>query len=185
MERLLIVGAGGLGRMVMESALENFECYFIDDNYNAEDVICDVKVVGKIKDIKDLKEKFDNLVVAIGNNAFREKLTNEAISYGYKVPNIINSTAYISKFTKFGYGCIVLSNASIQNGAILGNGVVITANVEVHHDATIDDYALVYSNSTIRTYSHVGKRTKIGSNVTIKNNTKILEDSIIEDGDVR
>lgn len=185
MKKLLIVGAGGLGRMVMESALEEYDCYFVDDNYQIDDKICGIKVVGKIKDIKDLKSQYDCLIVAIGNNAFREELTNRAISYGYEVPNIFNKTAYISKFATFGCGCIVLSNASIQNGAVLGNGVVITANVEVHHDATIDDYSLIYSNSTIRTYTHIGKRTKIGSNVTIKNNTKILEDSIVEDGDVR
>ena len=185
MEKLLIVGAGGLGRMVMETALEDFDCYFIDDSYQLNDQICGIKVVGKINDIEQLKSHYDYLIVAIGNNAFREKLTNVAISYGYKIPNIINYSAYISPFAKFGYGCIVLSNASIQNGAVLGNGVVITANVEVHHDATIDGYALIYSNSTIRTYTHIGKRTKIGSNVTIKNNTKILEDSIIEDGDVK
>ena len=185
MEKLLIVGAGGLGRMVMETALEDFDCYFIDDNFQLNDKICGIKVVGKINDIEQLKSHYDYLIVAIGNNAFREELTEKARNYGYIIPNIFNSTAYISKFATFGYGCIVLSNASIQNGAVLGNGVVITANVEVHHDATIDDYALIYSNSTIRTYTHIGKRTKIGSNVTIKNNTKILEDSIIEDGDVK
>lgn len=182
MEKLLIVGAGGLGRMVMESAIENFECYFVDDNYKIDDEICGIKVVGKIDDIKTLKATFNNLIVAIGNNSFREQITNLAIKYGYNIPNIYNDTAYISKFATFGYGCIVLSNASIQNGAKLGSGVVVTANVEVHHDATIDDYALVYSNSTIRTYASVGKRVKIGSNVTIKNNTIIDQDSIIEDG---
>lgn len=185
MNKLLIVGAGGLGRMVLESASEYYDCYFIDDNYEIGSIICDTEVVGKIKDIQHLKNSFDYLIVAIGNNVFREELTNNALSYGYKVPNIFNHTAYISKYAKFGYGCIVLSNASIQNGACLGNGVVITANVEVHHDAEIFDFALVYSNSTIRTYAKIGQRTKIGSNVTIKNNTIIEPDSIIEDGEVR
>lgn len=185
MNKLLIVGAGGLGRMVMESAQENFECYFVDDSYLKGTIICDTKVVGKICDIKELKSSYDYLIVAIGNNAFREELTNKAISYGYTIPNIFNHTAYISKYAKFGYGCIVLSNASIQNGASLGNGVVITANVEVHHDAEIFDFALVYSNSTIRTYAKICKRVKIGSNVTIKNNTAIEQDCIIDDGEVR
>lgn len=185
MEKLLIVGAGGLGRMIMESAIENFECYFVDDSYKIDDEVCGIKVVGKIDDIKTLKTTFNNLIVAIGNNSFREQLTNLAIKYGYNIPNIYNHTAYISKFATFGYGCIVLSNASIQNGAKLGNGVVITANVEVHHDAIIDDYALVYSNSTIRTYANIGKRVKIGSNVTISNNVVINDDENIENGEVR
>ena len=74
--------------MVMESASEIYDCYFIDDNYNVDDVICGIKVVGKISEIKNLKFKYENLIVAIGNNILREKLTNEAISYGFKIPNI-------------------------------------------------------------------------------------------------
>lgn len=31
MKKLLIVGAGGLGRMTLEAALNDFECYFVDD----------------------------------------------------------------------------------------------------------------------------------------------------------
>ncbi len=185
MKKLLIVGAGGLGKMVMEAATENFECFFVDDNYSKGQLVCDTLVVGEIEDLKKLKEEYDFLIVAIGNNAFREKLTNEAIKLGFIIPNIINQTAYVSKYSQFGYGCIVLSNASIQNGAILKNGVVVTANVEIHHDALLNDYALVYSNSTIRTYANVGKRVKIGSNVTIKNSTIVNDDIVIDDGEVR
>ncbi len=185
MEKLIIVGAGGLGRMVMESALKDYKCYFVDDSFEKGQIICNIPVIGKIADIKELNCEYRNLIVAIGNNSFREKITKEAINLGYKIPNIYNYTAYISEFAKFGYGCIVLSNASIQNGANLGNGVVITSNVEIHHDCEIDDYALIYSNSTIRTFAKVGKRVKIGSNVSISNNVIIEDDEIIQNGEVR
>ena len=122
---------------------------------------------------KKLRSEYENLIVSIGNNQIRENITNYAIELGYKIPNIFNETAYISPYAKFGYGCIVLSNASIQNGAVLHNGIVITANVEVHHDCELDDYSLVYSNSTIRTNAYVGKRVKIESNITVPNNFKV------------
>lgn len=185
MKKLLIVGAGGLGRMTLEAALNDFECYFVDDAQEVDNIICDTLVVGKISDLKKLKSDYDYLIVAIGNNSFREKLTNEAISMGYKIPTIINHTAYISKYSEIGYGTIILSNASVQNGAIIGNGVVITANVEIHHDCEISDYALIYSNSTIRTYAKIGNRVKIGSNVSISNSVAINDDEIIENGEVR
>lgn len=185
MEKLLIIGAGGLGRMTMEAACDHYDCYFVDDNFQIDDEICGVKVVGKVIDLAYLKNDFYNAIVAIGNNKFREQLSNLLIEYGYNIPNIFNSTAYVSEFASFGYGCVVLSNASIQNGAHIGNGVVITANVEVHHDSSINDYALIYSNSTIRTYAKIGKRVKIGSNVSISNNIAIEDDCVIENGEVR
>lgn len=185
MDKLLIIGAGGLGRMTMEAASNQYQCYFVDDGFQVNDEICGIKVVGKIDDLKQLKDRFNNAIVAIGNNQFREKLSNSLIEYGYNLPNIFNSTAYISNFATFGYGCIVLSNASIQNGAKIGNGVVITANVEIHHDSKVNDYALIYSNSTIRTYAEIGKRVKIGSNVSISNSVIVADDSAIENGEVR
>lgn len=182
MDKLIIVGAGGLGRMTMESAVKKYDCFFVDDSFEKGTFICDVQVIGKISDLKELVNEYKNLIVAIGNNKFREELTNKAIGYGYNIPTIINDTAYVSSYSKIGYGCIILSNSSIQNGAIIGNGVVITANVEIHHDCEIQDYALIYSNSTIRTFANVGKRVKIGSNVSISNSVKINEDEIIENG---
>lgn len=185
MEKLIIVGAGGLGRMTMESAIDKYECFFVDDGLEKDTIICDVRVIGKINDLKHLVNEYKNLIVAIGNNKFREQVTNDAISYGYNIPTIINKTAYISPYSKIGYGTIILSNASIQNGAILGNGVVITANVEIHHDCEINDYALIYSNSTIRTFAKIGNRVKIGSNVSISNSVIVKNDEIIENGEVR
>lgn len=182
--KLLIVGAGGLGRMTMESAIAQYECYFLDDNYQKGTIICDCEVVGSISDLELLYPKYKNLIVAIGNNILREKLYKHAIHIGYCVPTIINDTAYVSNYCEIGSGTIILSNASIQNGAIIKNGVVITANVEIHHDCEVDDFALIYSNTTIRTNARVGKRVKIGSNVSISNDVIINDDEIINNGDV-
>ena len=183
MEKVLIVGAGGLGRMTME-VLENFyDCYFIDDNIKAGTIICGCEVIGTISDLKQLNEKFKKIVIAIGNNKLREKISTLCEVIGYDFPIVVNHTAYVSKYAVLKNGCIILSNASIQNGAKIGKGVVITANVEIHHDCEIDDYALIYSNSTVRTNAHIGKRAKIGSNVSISNDVKINEDEEIQNGE--
>ena len=184
MEKLLIVGAGGLGRMTYEAASDKFECYFVDDAYTTSDYICGVKVVGKIPDIKILFKDYSNLICAIGDNKLRERITNDAIKIGYTIPNIICNSTYISKFYKIGFGNILLNNVCIQNGAVLGNGVVVTANTEIHHDCQVGDYSLIYSCSTIRTYANIGKRVKIGSNVTVSNSVKVADDYVINNGEV-
>lgn len=185
MEKLIIVGAGGLGRMTMESAMDEYECYFVDDSIVNDTIICGTKVIGKVDELKKFVNDYKNAIIAIGDNKLREKLTKSVLSLGYNIPIIVNKTAYISPFSKIGYGTIILSNASIQNGATIGNGVVITGNVEVHHDCTIDDYSLIYSNSTIRTYAKIGKKVKIGSNVSISNSVIINDEEVIENGEIR
>lgn len=185
MEKLLIVGAGGLGRMTLENSIDIFDCYFVDDAYDIGCSICDTRVVGKIVDLEKLSKDYKFLICAIGDNSLREKITNLAICFGYMIPNIISKSSYISKYSKIGYGNIILNNVCIQNGAMIGNGVVITANSEIHHDCYVDDFSLIYSCSVIRTNARIGKRVKIGSTVSISNDVIIEDDLVIENGEVR
>ena len=181
-EKLLMVGSGGFGRVISEHAVKKYDCAFVDDGYEVGTEICGVKVVGNIADLPHLFADFKLLTVAIGDNALREKIYNDAGKIGYKFPNIIAENVYISPFAAIGQGCIFLNNVCVQNGSTVGNGVILNPGVEIHHGATAEDYALIYTNSVIRTYAKVGKRAKIGSNVTLSNNAIVIDDETIDDG---
>lgn len=183
MEKLLLVGAGGFGRVVMEHVIEQqYDVAFVDDGYEVGTEVCGIKIVGHIEDLPTLIRDYKKLVVSIGNNKFRESVYKKAEEIGYDFPNIICKSVYISPFAKVGKGCVFLNNVSIQNGAKVGNGVLLNPGVEIHHDGIVDDYTLIYSNSVVRTMAHIGKRVKIGSTCTISNETVIEEDQIIDDG---
>ena len=184
MKKLIIIGAGGLGRMTLEAALSlGYICAFVDDDTTLNDV-CNTEVLGTIDKLPRYVGLFKYAICAIGNNVIREKYNQYASSLGFKIPNIIHPSAYVSPYVKIGYGNIFLNNVCVQNSAKIGNGVVITANSEAHHDCEIDDYALIYSCSTVRTLAKVGKRAKIGSTVTISNCAKVSDDSVVEDGSI-
>ena len=178
---LLIVGAGGFGRMVAEQAMLQYDCAFVDDGQVVGTKICGIPVVGGIADLPVLRKDYGLLVVGIGNNQFRARVYEQAKALGYTFPNIIAPSAYISPYAKIGRGCVVLQNACIQNGAVVGNGVLLNAGTEVHCGATIGDYALVYTNSVIRTGAVVGGYARIGSNCTICNNTAMPDGADIPD----
>lgn len=183
MEKLLLVGAGGFGRVVMEHAIEQqYDVAFVDDGYDIGTEVYGVKVLGHIEDLERLFYDYKKLVVSIGNNKIREKIYQEAKKIGFSFPNIICKSVYISPFAKVGKGCVFLNNVCIQNGANVGNGVLLNPGVEIHHDGRVDDYALIYSNSVVRTMAYVGKRVKIGSTCTISNEKIIEPDRVIEDG---
>ncbi len=150
-EKLLLVGAGGFGRMVAEQAMLQYDCAFVDDGQPVGTEICGIPVVGSLADLPELRKEYDLLVVGIGNNQFRAQVYEKAKTLGYGFPNIIASSAYISPFSKVGCGCVLLQNACIQNGASVGNGVLLNAGTEVHCDAAVGDCALIYTNSVIRT----------------------------------
>ena len=39
-DKLLLVGAGGLGRVTLEHTMEKYQCHFVDDSYPVGMEIC-------------------------------------------------------------------------------------------------------------------------------------------------
>lgn len=181
-EKLLLVGAGGFGRVTLEHAERDYECVFIDDGVPTGTSICGVPVIGTINDLKRLFAQHKKLIVTIGNNTLREKVYKIAESIGYDFPSIIAHSAYISPYASVGKGCIILNNAVVQNGSVVGDGTILNPGVEIHHDSSIGKYVLIYTNSVVRSLAKVGDRAHIGSTLTISNEVVIEADQIIENG---
>ena len=74
-EKLLLVGAGGFGRMVAEQAMLQCDCAFVDDGQPVGTEICGILVVGGLIDLPELRKDYDLLVVGIGNNQFGPTVT--------------------------------------------------------------------------------------------------------------
>lgn len=180
-ENLLLIGAGGFGRMMAEQAMLQYDCAFVDDGQTVGTEICGIPVVGKISDLPKLHTNYNLLVVGIGNNKFRAQVYEKAKALGYAFPNIVAPSAYTSPYAKIGCGCVVLQNACVQNGAVIGNGVLLNAGTEIHCDAAVGDYALVYTNSVVRTGAKVGSYVRIGSNCTICNSAIVPDGADIQD----
>ena len=174
-EKLLLIGAGGFGRMVLEQAMLQYDCAFVDDGQAVGTEICGIPVVGGLANLPEL------LVVGIGNNQLRAQVYEKAKALGFAFPNIVAPSAYVSPFAKIGCGCVVLQNASVQNGTSIGNGVLLNAGTEIHCDAAVGDYALIYTNSVARTGATVGNFTRIGSNCAICNNATVPNGADIPD----
>ena len=180
-EKLLLVGAGGFGRMVAEQAMLQYDCAFVDDGQPVGTEVCGTPVVGEIANLPELRKSYGLLVVGIGNNNFRVQVYEQAEKLGYTFPNVIAPSAYVSPYVQLGNGCVILQNACVQNGAVVGNGVLLNAGAEVHCDAVVEDYALIYANSVVRTGAKVGKYARIGSNVTVCNSAVVPDGADIPD----
>ena len=180
-EKLLLVGAGGFGRMVAEQAMLQYDCAFVDDGQSIGTEICGIPVAGDLVDLPELRKEYGLLVVGIGNNQFRAQVYEKAKALGYAFPNIVAPSAYVSPFAEVGCGCVLLQNACIQNGASVGDGVLLNAGTEVHCDVAVGDYTLIYTNSVIRTGVTVGNFARIGSNCTICNNATVPDGADIPD----
>ena len=101
-EKLLLVGAGGFGRMVAEQAMLQYDCAFVDDGQAVGTDICGIPVVGGLADLLELRKEYGLLVVGIGNNRFRAQVYEKAKALGFAFPNIVAPSAYVSPFAEVG-----------------------------------------------------------------------------------
>ena len=182
MEKLLLVGSGGFGRVVLEHASQDYDCAFLDDG-DAK-IVDGVLVIGKTCDMASFFPEYKLLLVTIGNNALREKLYQQAAGIGFAFPNIIHPTAYISPHAHIGSGCVFLNNVVVQNNAKCGDGCILNPGVELHQDSSIGSYCLIYTNSVVRSLTHVGDRVWIGSNATVSTSASVQDDGRVEDGEI-
>ena len=180
-EKLLLIGAGGFGRVVSELAAMQYDCAFVDDGIASGTEICGLPVLGGTADLPRLFPTYRQLVVTIGCNAIRERLYRAAAEIGYAFPPLRHPSAYVSPYARIGEGCVLLQHTTVQNGASVGSGVLLNPGVEIHHDSFVDDFALIYTNSVVRTYAKVGKRARVGSNVTVSNSACVPDDADIPD----
>lgn len=165
MEKIIIVGAGGHGRVVIDAALSNSQLEiigFLDDG--EVEIILGIVKLGKISDIEKFKKyKFH---IAIGNNNFRERLSNEI---GVEsLITIVHPTAYISRDSEIGRGCYIGAGSIINSKSKLGNNVIVNTGSIVEHDCVLEDC------------SHLSYRVLLGSGTIIKETVYIEMGEIIK-----
>lgn len=142
MNDLIIVGAGGHGRTLYETAilLGHENIVFLDDNESPPDH-AHVRIIGKISDLKQHARKAKNIVIGIGNNQVREQLHQKLASLEIHPITLVHPFAFVSPSATLGHGSVILAGAVIGSNAILGAGTIVNCHSTVDHDSILGDYA--------------------------------------------
>jgi len=171
-EKLVIIGAGGHAKVILDIAQKcGFDILgFLDDNAIGE--ILGYSVLGKVSDCV----KFDKDIrffVAIGKNEIREKITE---TYNLKCATLIHPSAQIGIDVKIGSGTVVMANAVVNPSANIGKGCIINSSSIVEHDCEMGDYSHISPAAVLCGTVKIGKKVHIGGASVVKNNIKICSD---------
>jgi sugar O-acyltransferase (sialic acid O-acetyltransferase NeuD family) len=190
MKRLLIVGAGGLGREVFswvsdaskhqsEWSIAGFLCDDLNalDNYDY-----DIPIVGGIQDYVPHDE--DLLVMAIADPRDKLDLANKLEERGAKFITLIHPTAIIAKNAKIGRGCVVCQFSSVSCDTNVGNFVTVNTRTGIGHDSKIDDGCTLSSLVDLGGYVQMGRGVFVGGSANILPKTKIGDFATIGAGSV-
>lgn len=141
--RLLVIGAGGHGRSVAEAVLMAGEyelAGFADDGWETLREVWGHPVLGGTEDLAALRGHAGRAVVALGNNAARERLHGVLRGLGFELATIVHPRAFVSPRAFLGAGCAVMAGAVVGTEAQLGEGVIVNCGAIVDHHATVEDF---------------------------------------------
>ena len=184
MNRLIIIGAGGHGKVVASCAEDTKrfdEICFLDDSGKTE--VLGFKVVGKTSDI----EKFvsdSQFIVAIGNNEARKNFCQTIENLGGKLATIVHPSVVIGKQAVIENGTFVSANAVINPSAQIGKGAIINTSAVVEHDCVIGDYTHICPAVAIAGTVNVGNFCTLGIGTKVSNNVNICDRTILGAGSV-
>ena len=150
---LLILGAGGHGRVVKEIA-ESMRIFhkidFLDDNPEFDGSI------GICSDNKKFVSTYKYAFPAFGNKKMRIDFMEELIKNGFEIPTLIHPTAFVSNSAFVDIGTVIGANAIVNTNSKIGEGCILSVGAIIDHDVIIgggchiDCGAIVKSNSVIK-----------------------------------
>jgi sugar O-acyltransferase (sialic acid O-acetyltransferase NeuD family) len=196
MSALLIIGAGGHGKVVADAALETGkwdEIVFLDDAWPEKKKNGRWDIYGKTDQLADCKERFASAVVAIGNNHLRMELQSKLVAAGFEVVTIVHPSAQVSRFARLGAGCVVFANAVVNVDAEVGDAAIINTAATIDHDCrlgkgihvapganlgggvTVGDFSWIGIGAAVRHYIAIGADVAVGAGAVVVSN---IEDGV-------
>lgn len=140
MKTLLVIGAGGHGKVVADSARATdrwAEILLLDDRYPDLQEIGSWKVAGR--DWQRFVPAEVEVLVGIGDNETRLGLQESVETGGYHVPVLVHPRAWVSPDAALGAGTVIFAGAVVNADARIGRAAIINTAATVDHDCVLEE----------------------------------------------
>ncbi|MFN3691372.1 MAG: acetyltransferase [Fervidobacterium sp.] len=170
--KLIMIGAGGHGKVVLSTALEmGIEVIGILDDTPEKwnKMLLDVPILGPISLFEELKNDEVSFIIAIGDNLARKKIAMQ-ISKRYKDvrwATLIHPKAYVHSSAKIEQGSVVFAGAIVQPYARIGEHTIINTAAVVEHDCNVGNWV------------HLAPGVRLAGSVTVKDGAFLGVGSVV------
>lgn len=189
MKDIIIVGAGGFGREMLEIIKEINR---IEPTWNIKGFINDIpgtldkypcgkeyKILGSIKDWQPANDEY--FAMAVTDPKGKQKIAETLKAKGARFATIISPRAFIADYVTMGEGCVITS-FSVEENAKLGNFVTVAGSM-LGGTCEVGDYTTTTGFANLTT-AKIGSRVFVGSHSVILNELKVGDDAVICAGSI-
>ncbi|ESK56749.1 acetyltransferase [Acinetobacter tjernbergiae] len=185
MNKLIIIGAGGMGREVawLARRCNRKIVGFLDDTIEKQNLVFnEVPVLGLVESYEKYLDC--DFILGIGNPRAREKIINNVLKKVKNFATLVDPTALIGENVNLGEGVIIGAGSILTLDIKVGNHVIININTTISHDVIIKDYVTIAPNVALSGNIEVGKLVEIGTNAAVREKLHINNGAMIGMGAV-
>ena len=181
---MVIYGAGGHGRVVVDTALAaGWTIRSLIDDQPAISTLWNIPVVASHQVSWDafISQAF---VVAIGDNRVRTEIFGRICQLGLTPALVIHPSAVISRFAGIGAGTVVAAGVVVNPGADIGENCILNTGCSVDHDCRVFAHCHLCPGARLAGTVEVGAGTMIGTGAIVLPGMHIGKSCVIGAGAV-
>lgn len=191
MKQLVIIGAGGFGREVLEWARESTDfgtaweiAGFLDDKLDALDAFpgIDVPLLGNTIDTDPQPGQV--FVIAVGNPSIRKLLWERFVGKGAEFATVIHNSCVVGSRVRLGPGVILCPRVVLTCDLEIGPNSALNVSTAVGHDAQIGSHCQLSSFCDITGFVKVGDEVMMGSRASVIPGKCVGNGSVVGAGSV-
>ena len=192
-ERIIIVGAGGFGREVLQWARHAWPehtgkiiGFLSEDPHALDGHAATLPILGSPADFEP--RPGDGLVLAIGIRGVRRQVAEQLAARGARFLTLIHPTAIVADTAVIGAGTVICPYAVVSDAVRLGRFVLVNYHASLGHDASAGDFAVLSPYATLGggacvandvflgLHASVGPAKRLGAGCVVSSNSVALVD---------
>jgi sugar O-acyltransferase (sialic acid O-acetyltransferase NeuD family) len=184
---MLVVGAGGFAKQLLQSVLEQHDQpVFYDGVSSRRWFLNRFAVISKDDEVRTYFSETDRrFVLGIGGSRLRMSLAEKFSALGGDLISCISSKADISpSVAEIGKGISVLSHVVVEPDVVISQGCLLNIGAIVTHDSSLGHFCEVGPGALICGRCCIGDFVQIGAGAIVIPGIKIGKGSIIGAGSV-
>lgn len=181
-KRLVVIGAGGHGKVVAElAAAAGYDVLGFFDDFVKSSPLEKHPLLGIVAELPEKADQGVLAVVAVGDNRRRRELVSEISGY-VRYATVIHPSAVISESAQIGEGTVVMPHVAVNASVQIGRHAILNTSCLVDHDCVLGDFVHISPGAVLCGGVRVGVGTQVGAGVVIVPGCEIGNWSIVGAG---
>ncbi len=171
-QRIVIAGAGGFGREVLQWARDAWPShsyrisgFLSDDPRRLDGFATDVGILSSVGDYRPANG--DYLLLGIGVPYSRRRVAESLLARGARFLTLVHPRAIVAQTASIGHGSIICPFAIVSDSAVLGRFVLANYHASIGHDAAAGEYTVLSPYATLGGSARIDNEVFLGLHASV------------------